>query len=268
MRLQPRNIILGIPQVQKKKRLAQVVLNYKIPIAELRPKYLEKILKTILGTGADILTANRSGAGGVVYMTLFVDLDKTEISAEEIENRLKNLGFISEVSVFEPKPLLFDVAHFPLTNGVERVCVISTAALARMHEEMIRILGSGAFTVLWYIGLEKGKNLVKLIKNFASENKLNKKEMLAAFKQFYQAGGWGVIEYVDVNLRQGTGKIRIYNSIAESVTKKYDRPICYYTKGHLTALLQEIFEHKSIHIEEVKCMAIGDKFCEFEFSAS
>ena len=113
MKLQPRNIILGIPQVQKKKRLAQVVLNYKIPIAELRPKYLEKILKTILGTGADILTANRSSAGGVVYMTLFVDLDKTEISAEEIENRLKNLGFISEVSVFEPKPLLFDVAIFP-----------------------------------------------------------------------------------------------------------------------------------------------------------
>jgi predicted hydrocarbon binding protein len=135
-----------------------------------------------------------------------------------------------------------------------------------MHEEMIRILGSGAFTILWHIGLNEGKMLIELIKKFAPlDFSLKGENLLIAFKQLYQAAGWGIIEYVDVDEKQKTGKIRVYHSIGESVTQKYNESICYYTKGHLTALLQEIFNCQTVYIDEIKCMAMGYKYCEFRF---
>jgi len=265
MKTQHRNILFGIPQIHGRKRVAEVVLSYKIPAVELRPVYLQRVLGKILDAGADILTANRSIIGETVNMTLFIELDETNVSAKEIEKRLKKLEFLSEVSVFEPKLLLFDTTHFPLTNGLERVCIISAKALAQMQEEMTNMLGSGAFAILWRMGLEMGKNFLKIIRSLTSEKKLEKKNMLEAFKQLYQARGWGIIEYVNVNLKQESGKIRIHHSIAENFKRKHNRPICYYTKGCLTAFLEEIFQHKPLHIEETKCMAMGDKFCEFEF---
>ncbi|RLI20983.1 hypothetical protein DRO54_04905 [Candidatus Bathyarchaeota archaeon] len=265
MSLQPRNILLGIPRVRAGNRFAEVVLSYKTPIRELRPKYSGKILEIIFESDADILAVNSISSKGKTHITLLLDLSKAKISTKELKEKLGKLGFLSEVSILEPKPLFFDVAHFPLTNGLERVCIISTAALAQMHEEMIRILGSGAFTILWYMGLGKGEILIKLIKELIPKTKLDKKELLMAFKQLYQAGGWGIIEYADVNIKRGSGRIRVHHSIAESVMKRYNQPICYYTKGHLAALLREVFGCETIRLQEVKCMAMGDEYCEFEF---
>jgi predicted hydrocarbon binding protein len=108
--------------------------------------------------------------------------------------------------------------------------------------------------------------LMELIKNFASSDfPLKGENLLIAFKQLYQAAGWGIIEYVNIDKKQRTGKIHVYHSIAENVTQKYNEPICYYTKGHLTALLQEIFNFQTVYIDEVKCIAMGDKYCEFKF---
>lgn len=266
MKLRPRNILLGLPQKGKNTRLVEVVLSYNTPIKELRLKYSEKILRTIFETGAENLATNFINIKEKAYITFYLDMGKAKISAKELQRRLKNLGFITEVSVLEPKPLFLDAAHFPLTNGLERVCIISTNTLAQIHEEMINILGSGAFTILWHIGLRKGKMLIELIKKLVpADAELKQKEMLEAFKQLYQAGGWGIIEYAEINTKQKTGKIRVYHSIAESLLKKYDMPICYYVKGNLTALLQEVFGCEGVYLNEVKCMAMGDPYCEFEF---
>ena len=161
MKTQRRNTLFGIPQIHGRKRIAEVVLSYKMPSVKLRPVYLQRVLGKTLDAGADILAVNHSIIGETVNMDLFVELDERNVSAEEIEKRLKKLEFLSEVSVFEPKLLLFDTAHFPLTNGLERVCIISAKALAQMQEEMTNMLGSGAFTILWRMGLEMGKTSSK-----------------------------------------------------------------------------------------------------------
>jgi len=229
-------------------------------------KLLERISKIIFESGAKILIANPIHIRESMYMVFFLDFSETKVSTKELKGKLEKLRFSNEVKVLEPKPLFLDTAHFPLTNGMERVCIISMNALAQMHEEMINILGSGAFTVLLHMGLKRGEALVKLIKELTpSDVKLKREEMLEAFKQIYQARGWGIVEYVEMNVKRKTGKIRIHHSVAESVRKKYDMPICYYTKGNLTALLQEVFNHKAVYLNEVKCMAMGDPYCEFEF---
>ena len=63
MKTQHRNVLFGIPQIHERKRIAEVVLSYKMPAVELRPVYLQRLLGRILDAGADILTANRSIVG-------------------------------------------------------------------------------------------------------------------------------------------------------------------------------------------------------------
>lgn len=266
LRLKPRDVLLGLPQKEKRTQVVELILSCKIPANKPQSKLLEKISETIFESGANILIANPIHTEESMYMIFFLDLSKAKVSTKKLKGELEKLEFSDEVRVLEPNPLFLDVAHFPLTNGMERVCIISMNALAQMHEEMINILGSGAFTVLWHIGLKRGEALIKLIKELIPSNvRLKQEEMLKAFKQIYQARGWGIIEYVGVNMNQKTGKIRIHHSIAENVRKKYDMPICYYAKGNLAALLQEVFNCKAAYLNEVKCMAMRDPYCEFEF---
>jgi predicted hydrocarbon binding protein len=46
------------------------------------------------------------------------------------------------------------------------------------------------------------------------------------------------------------------------VTAKSDEPLCFFTTGFLNGFFSAV---KNQHVKEVKCIAMGDPYCEWEF---
>jgi len=46
------------------------------------------------------------------------------------------------------------------------------------------------------------------------------------------------------------------------MTKKREEPCCYFTTGFLNGFFSAV---KNQHVNETKCIAMGDPYCEWEF---
>jgi predicted hydrocarbon binding protein len=68
------------------------------------------------------------------------------------------------------------------------------------------------------------------------------------------------------------GKVRMNETIiieesreslyTKILTTKWDEPSCYFTTGFLNGFFSAV---KNQHVKEMKCIAVGDPYCEWEF---
>ena len=63
------------------------------------------------------------------------------------------------------------------------------------------------------------------------------------------------------------GKVSIYDTLkmvqnCESFMMRGEEPSCYFTTGFLNGFFSAV---KNLHVKEVKCIAMGDPYCEWEF---
>jgi len=91
----------------------------------------------------------------------------------------------------------------------------------------------------------------------------DKGNVLAYLSYMKESMNWGKMSFQDVDLENGTGKIRVSNSF-ESLVGKYTQPSCHFLRGFLAGFLSELFD-RDISVAEVKCAGKGDVQCEFEF---
>ncbi len=79
--------------------------------------------------------------------------------------------------------------------------------------------------------------------------------------------GWGVFEFPALN-PDGSYTVRIYNSFEADIAKK-DNPnnshSCTFSLGFIKGLFESVFERK-VRVEETKCKARGDEYCEFNIT--
>jgi predicted hydrocarbon binding protein len=74
-----------------------------------------------------------------------------------------------------------------------------------------------------------------------------------------------LLEYCKVGEVTAEETIRIQDNVESSYTKmfrtKSSEPACFFTTGFLNGLFSAV---KRQHVREVKCIAAGDPFCEWE----
>jgi predicted hydrocarbon binding protein len=134
--------------------------------------------------------------------------------------------------------------------------IISLKTFARIQKDAERILGQeGAAVLLYEAGKDAGKTWIS---RFKEDWGLKGSEFIKATEEFYAELGWGKFS---IDIEHLT--ISIANSfIARGYGKGAKKPVCHFLCGYNASLITELI-NKEVDVEERKCMAKGDRYCEF-----
>jgi len=135
--------------------------------------------------------------------------------------------------------------------------IISLKTFVRIQKDAEKILGAEGAAVLFY---EAGKDAGKTwISRFHEEWGLKGSDFIEATEEFYAELGWGKFS---IDIKHLT--ISIENSfIARGYGKgEAKKPVCHFLCGYNASMITELI-NKEVDVEERKCMAKGDRYCEF-----
>lgn len=121
---------------------------------------------------------------------------------------------------------------------------------------------SAASVILYTAALKCGTNSCRRVK----ERVRTKEKALESLSKLKNEERWGKVSFQNVNFERGSGKLIIVKSF-ETITRKAKQPSCHFFRGFLAGFLSELFQ-KTIAVTEEKCVAKGDKRCEFIFEPS
>lgn len=88
-------------------------------------------------------------------------------------------------------------------------------------------------------------------------------EAISRFSELMSERNWGEFSFSDVDLKRGTGRITVENSL-ETRKQKADKLGCYFLANFIEGFLSELFA-SGIAVTEKKCASKGGEQCEFEF---
>lgn len=161
---------------------------------------------------------------------------KKLLSSVNLHGNEKGEIFVSEYDIYL---ILFGADYF----------------MADFYHHLSENFKKAAGGILYNIGIEVGKEIVKTLK---MGNDYEKK--IGRVLGFLKFIGYSDISFISQN------KIIVKSSPdAIEFKKKYNEKtkVCYYLAGIFSGVLSNLLE-KNIDVEETKCIANGDEFCEFE----
>ena len=92
-----------------------------------------------------------------------------------------------------------------------------------------------------------------------------REDVLNLLQEIYRASGWGIIEFQEINYKEGRAKVRIKQHVVPESLGKSDKPVCHDIRGYLAGIFSRYFGRR-ISATEVKCTATGNEYCEFEIA--
>lgn len=139
--------------------------------------------------------------------------------------------------------------------------VIRLETFVDLQKRVERLLcASAASVILHEAGRECGKRSIQRI---AMEKALSGDALLKELSRYKKEEKWGEFDFNEVNLEEASGVIRIKESFE---AKRYGAsigPVCHFLRGYLAGVLAVIFG-QDMSLEETKCKAKGDGYCEFQ----
>ena len=193
---------------------------------------------------------------------IFIDItNKEAVIGNLLDETEKELGYRAVIRRGSIKGLMVDELAFPLYSAPEMQAIIMDGSdLRAMIRGIYEKMGeSPASAYLYHFSYSGGKEIAKYMREIFG---LTGKELLREAIKIYMAYGWGRTELIGYADDLSRLIIRIHDSIECSIFKDRDRPMSHFIRGHLTGLLEGLFDEK-INLVETKCIALGDAYCEF-----
>lgn len=78
-----------------------------------------------------------------------------------------------------------------------------------------------------------------------------------------QLAGWGEFELVNFDAKQKRAIVQVKNSAVATYFKKQAIPVDHMIRGYCAGVAAMVFNDNNIDMIETKCLAKGDKICEF-----
>lgn len=197
----------------------------------------------------------------VGYWTSFVDLSKAIKDIKQIEEELRKLDVVQDVKIVKPKPVTYDVIHFPIVHGESAAIVMPVELFGSLFDEIEKILTPSGFAAVFYsAGKKSGKFIAELLtKRYGLEGE----SLIWALIQATKAIGWGLIEDFKLELNQPFCKVTVQKCF-EAILRGYrNEKSCHWTRGFIAGFLSKV-ANKPMEAVELKCTAAGDEKCEFE----
>ena len=238
------------------------------PEALLISGILVKILQVFSSKAIPLvhIKLSRPAIDHPIEILVFVDLTNKRQLLNSIMNELKELDMIQHVEYIAP---IFEgfVAYnglFPLTIFNERAIILRKPLYEAFVKLLREELGSGYTAWLYQLGVEMGRNAYKSHKEVIQSEDVDKivKFAEALFTQI----GFGKLRVRSLDIESKRALVRVYNSFECELFKGSNTPSSYLIKGMLKGWFSCLFK-ADIKINEIKCIAKGDPYCEFEIKS-
>lgn len=126
--------------------------------------------------------------------------------------------------------------------------------------DMLRELGSGGKAILFNMGYKAGYDLAnRIVKFFESSGRALEYTLL--YHESLGHGRFEILRYID--------KVECWiraDELSECIGVKAEEPNSHLFRGILSGILSRLWNSK-VSVEEVKCVAKGDDYCEFRVKA-
>jgi predicted hydrocarbon binding protein len=146
-------------------------------------------------------------------------------------------------------------------HGNTRAVIMPVGTVWSLWEGLEKILSpSGLAAVHYGAGKNTGAHTAKWLKE---KYDLEKTGLISAFAEAMKATGWGIIEAQDINFNNPSGTIIVKECFEALAWRKKSFKACHWTRGLLAGFMSTVFG-RMVEAIEVKCLATGDKNCEFK----
>ena len=224
-----------------------------------RPEVLHDLTSFLVKHNMKPLYTNIASLNGNIEITIFLDISKTKTTINRVVKDISSLKDVKDVRVIKPlfKGLVIDNAHFPILLLGRRAWIIGEAMSKGLFRDVKVEFGEAGRVFLYHLGIEAGKSIYRSYKDYTTSDI----EFLLLIKALVKAIGWGIVEEFKP-LPDGTYVVRIYDNIECATCKPSKEPTGDFFRGIIAGLLLQL-TGKTMLVEEVKCIAKGDSYCEF-----
>ncbi len=224
-----------------------------------RPEVLHDLTSFLVKHNMKPLYSNIASLNDNIEITVFLDISKTKTPINKVVNDISGLKDVKDARAIKPlfKGLVIDTAHFPILLLGRRAWIISEAMSRGLFRDVKAEFGGAGRVFLYYLGVEVGKSIYRSYKDYTASDE----EFLLLIKALVKAIGWGIMKEFKP-LPNGTYVVRIYDNIECAMCKPSKEPTGDFFRGIIAGLLLQL-TGKMMFIEEVKCIAKGDPYCEF-----
>jgi predicted hydrocarbon binding protein len=199
---------------------------------------------------------------GIANILAFIDFTNSSVKPKEAVKRLKKIGLFKHIQLFAPTSSGFvcDNFFFPLKVGNDRVIVFRKPLYEALFSGIREEFGSAGEVFLYYMGLKGGSTLSEDYKRILGSTNPRTMIELASAQAFNM--GWGVFKIQELNLRKKIVRLHIYDNFECTPGKGAGKPYSHFLRGISAGLYLNLFKTTGT-VEETKCIAQGDPFCEF-----
>ena len=224
-----------------------------------RPEVLHDLTSFLVKHNMKPLYTNIASLNDNIEITIFLDVSKTKTPINKVVKDISGLNDVKDVRVIKPlfKGLVIDTAHFPILLLGRRAWIIGEAMSRGLFRDVKVEFGEAGRVFLYHLGVEAGKSIYRSYKDYTTSDE----EFLLLTKALVKAIGWGIMEEFKL-LPNGTYVVRIYDNIECAMCKPSKEPTGDFFRGIIAGLLLQL-TGKMMLVEEVKCIAKGDPYCEF-----
>lgn len=198
----------------------------------------------------------------------FIDFANSKASPEEaLEILLNSYGFVKSAKIIKPcgNTVIFDNFFFPLTVVNERAVILRKPVYKALFTGVREKFGSAGEAMLYYQGFHVGSELYEHYAKIAKSSKVE--DLIEVAKATNMTLGWGIVNNVSINVENGYAKLRIYQNFECELGGNEGKPYSQFYRGAIAGIFTRFFG-KDVKVEETKCIAKGDPYCEFEVKSS
>ncbi|MBX5321644.1 MAG: hypothetical protein QHH12_03135 [Candidatus Bathyarchaeota archaeon] len=198
----------------------------------------------------------------------FLDFTNSKASPEEaLEILLNSYNFIKSAKIIKPcgNSVIFDNYFFPLTVANERAVIFRKSVYEALFTGVREKFGSAGEAMLYYQGFSIGFEIYEQYVKIAKSERIE--DLIEVAKAINMTLGWGIADDVNIDVKKGHAKLRIYQSFECELGKDEEKPYSQFYRGAIAGIFTRFFG-KDVKVEETKCIAKGDPYCEFEVRAS
>jgi len=224
------------------------------------PSVLAKVSNTFAKRNINIIkvlaTSVENGADALFYC----DFTDSDAEPGDLVKEFKKIEEVRDIKIIKPviPGLVIDNIHYIIMISRGRYIINREECFRGFIKGIREEFGSAGEALQYRIGIDAGKGLWRGIENYAKDIN-NKIEIL---KLIFMNSGYGKMD-IKVNLNEKKADIKIYDSIECSQGIGSKEPYSHYIRGMVAGVFEEVFKD-DVEVREVKCIAIGDEYCEFK----
>jgi len=225
---------------------------------------LEKITHVFASRNISILhfKMSRPVPGKPLYMLLFADVWNS-VLVGTLSEEIKKVRYVDEVNVIKPlfDGFTTDKFFFPLVIAGNRAIVLRKPLYEGFIRRLRRELGSGYEAILYYMGVEMGREAFRDHVKIAGRDF---SKLVRVTEEFFRLVGFGIIKVISIELGNRC-VVRVFDSFECELFTDLNECSSHLIRGILAGWFAEasgVDDISRVKAIEISCIAKGDPYCE------